>query len=109
MENLSICHSETIVVKVNYLGELKNKHSNIYAREKIVSVNDEIVYKEWEKCPHFLQTGNTSVALHEFEKQLSFRQQIKSAKQSRSNRRNFIQCVKIVWAKLLFKVFNFKT
>ena len=107
--NEQIVHTEKIVIETNFYGEKKTKLSAVSAREKIVFVNDEVVYREWQKCPQFQNNGNTSVALNELEKQLSFRQQSKSAKQCRSDRRNFIQRVKFVWAKLLAKVVNFKT
>ena len=107
--NQQIVHTEKIVIETKFYGEKKTIFSAVSAREKIVFVNGEVVYKEWQKGPHFQNNGNTSVALNELEKQLLFRQQSKSAKQSRSNRRNFIQRIKFVWCKLLAKIVNFKT
>jgi hypothetical protein len=107
--NQQIINTEKIVIETNFYSEKKTICSVISASEKIVFVNDEVVYKEWQKYPHFQNNGNTSVALNELEKQLLFRKQSKSAKQSRSYRRNFVQRVKLVWAKLLAKIVNFKT
>jgi hypothetical protein len=67
-------------LKLTFYGEKKARSSVVSAREKFVFVNDEVVYKEWQKCPHFQKNVNTSIALNELEKQLSFRQQSKSTK-----------------------------
>ena len=107
--NQQIVHTEKIVIETNFYGEKKPIFSVVSAREKIVFVNDEVVYKEWQKCPYFQINGNTSVALNELEKQLSFRYHGGGSKQSTNNRRNFAQRVKVVWAKFLLKVFNFKS
>lgn len=106
--NQQIVHTEKIVIETNFYGEKKTRFSAVSAREKVVFVNDEVVYKEWQTCPQFQKEGNTSVALQNFEEQLLLRQQSKSTKQSRSNGRNFVQRVKLVWSKLFFKIVNFK-
>ncbi len=101
--NQQIVHTEKIVIVTNFYGEKKPIFSDVSAREKIVFVNDEVVYKEWQMCPQFQNNGNTSVALCELEKQLSFRQQGKSTEKCRSDRRNLIQRIKFVWRKLFPK------
>ena len=109
MEKDTIVNTETTLIKVNYYGEPRGKFSIVKAREKIVFVNDEIVYKEWQSWPQFQHKENTSVALDNLEKQLSFRKQSQSSKNCRSNRRNFVNRIKMVWAKLFAKMVNFKT
>ena len=108
MKQETIVFTEKIVIQTNFYGEKKTRFSAVSAREKIVFVNDEVVYKEWQKFPQFQNNGNTSVALNELEKQLSFRQQSKSTKKCRNDRRNFIDCIKFVWAKLFSKNINLK-
>ena len=103
-----IVHTEKIIIETNFYGDKKTIFSTVSAREKIVFVNDEVVYREWQKCPQFKNNGNTSVALCELEKQLSFTQQGKSTEKCRSYRRNLIQRIKFVWRKLFPKKINFK-
>lgn len=109
MKEKTIVHSERIVIQTNFYGEKKSKFSVVSGREKVVFVNDEIVFKEWQSWPQFQHKENTSVALENLEKQLSFRKQSQSSKDCRSNRGNFINRVKMVWAKLFAKIVNFKT
>ena len=55
--NEQIVHTEKIVIETNFYGEKKTKLSAVSAREKIVFVNDEVVYREWQKCPQFQNNG----------------------------------------------------
>lgn len=109
MNQNEIVRTEKIVIKTNFYGEKKSIFSAVSAREKTVFVNDEVVYKEWQKCPQFQNNGGISVALNELEKLLSFRQHSQSSKKRLGNCRNFAQCIKLIWSKLLFKIVNFKT
>ena len=109
MKESKVVHQDKIVIEIKMIGEQSDKFCPVIAREKIVYVNDEVVYKEWQSWPQFQHKENTSVALENLERQLSFRKQSQSAKNSRSNRGNFVNRVKMVWAKLLAKVVNFKT
>ena len=67
--NQQIFRTEKIVIVTNFYSEKKTICPAVSAREKIVFVNDEVVYREWQKCPQFQNNGNTSVALNELEKQ----------------------------------------
>ena len=103
--------SEKTVIEVNFYGELQKDKDfkTVNSREKIVYVNGELIYKEWQSWPQFHHKESTSVALENLERQLSFRKHCSSGKQSSNDSRNFAQTVKMVWAKFLFKMFNFKS
>ncbi|TAD94502.1 MAG: hypothetical protein EAY75_00015 [Bacteroidetes bacterium] len=107
--NQEVLHTQKVVIETKFYGLKKTALSAASAREKIVTVDDEVGYKEWQRYPQFQHTGKTGMALHEFEKQLSFRQQGKPTKKRSSNRRNFVERIKFVWRKLFFKAINFKT
>ena len=109
MKKNTVVKTDEIIIKVDFIGEPIAKFSKIVAKEKSVFVNGELVFKEWQSWPQFQNIENTSVALENLEKQLSFRYHGGSSKQSSNNRRNFAQRVKVVWAKFLLKVFNFKS
>ena len=103
--------TDVTVIEVTYLGEPTIKLSGgiINSREKKVTVNGELIYTEWQTWPQFHHKENTSVALENLERQLSTRKQSQSTKKSSSNRRNFVDRFKFVWAKLFPKVVNLKT
>ena len=109
--NQEFLFSETTIITVNYYGEKpKDKSFKVVkSREKKVSVNGDLVYTEWQSWPQFHHKENTSVALENLESQLSLRNHSSSSKQSSDDSRNFAQTVKMVWAKFLFKMFNFKS
>ena len=109
MKENKVVHQDKIVIEIRMIGEQSGKFCPITAREKVVYVNDELVYKEWQSWPQFHHKENTSVALENLERQLSFRYQSSGSKQGSNNGRNFTQCVKMVWAKFLLKVFNLKS
>lgn len=102
--------ADKTIIEVTYYGESQRDGTfgTVKSREKKVSVNGELVYTEWQTWPQFHHKGNTSVALENLERQLSFRKHSSSGKQSANDSRNFTQTVKMVWAKFLFKMFNFK-
>ncbi len=60
-----------------------------------------------EKSPSPNGYKNVSMAIETFENSL-FRQQVPTAKQSTGNNRNFAKTIKLVWVKLLCKMFNIK-
>lgn len=100
--------TDKIVIEVNLFGETKNNYSKVLAREKVVTLNGEIVYKEWERWPQFYKSDKSSVLLDNFLKQVSFMQQSQPGENSSRNSRNFVSNLKFIWAKFLFKIVNFQ-
>jgi hypothetical protein len=89
--NNQIINSQKIVIETNFYGEKKELMSPVTAIEKVVTIDDIVVYKQWQKSQ--LHTANTKVsdALNELDNQLFFRQQCQTTKKSRCNKRNFIE------------------
>lgn len=98
--NKQIISSQRIVIETNYYGEKKELMSPVTDIEKVVTIDDEVVYKQWQKSQFETENRKLTDALNELDNQLFFRQQCKSTKECRCNRRNFIQRIKIVWSKL---------
>ena len=70
MKENVIVNTDTIVIKVNYYGQKHEDYSTVESREKTVTVNDKVVYREWQTCPEFQSRGNTGVALQNLEERL---------------------------------------
>ena len=109
MEDYILITKKEISISICVLGEKISEHTRrIKAVEKIVSLNGEIIYKEFQKHPWSKLTKNTSVLIAELENHLLLREESQPGKKSQSNSRNFVQRTKLFWCQLLFKVFNFE-
>ena len=102
-------YTDKTVIEVTYFGQPNKLGGTINSREKKVSVNGELIYTEWQSWPQFHHKENTSVALENLERQLSFRQHTNCRQERTGNSGKLAKFFKIVWAKLFNKIINFKT
>lgn len=110
-EEKTALNTDVTIIKTIHYGEAGCTYGNgkVTSRERIVTLNDKIIYRELQTWPQFQNDTQIGATLHDLEKQLSFGQQRQSTEKSRGNTRNFIQPIKFIWAKLFAKIINFKS
>lgn len=100
-------HTDKIEITVNMLGIKREYGGSVKARERIVMVNGDVVYKDWEAYPYFLRIKKTGNILDDFTRHVSLLEERKAGKDSSRDSGNLVSLLKLIRAKLLFKIINF--
>lgn len=104
MSEILIIQTNKTEIIENIIGRGSNLSGEMFAKERIITVNNEIVFKDYQRYNHIYNDGNTAELIDKLFNKLSDRQRSKTLQNCCCNCRKLSRSFKFVWPKFLYKL-----